>query len=223
MFIHQNACRKYVIIPNWIFLISGKKVENAKETHRERCASWVWSVYNKRHVICVPLQFRGYSLQTSTPKEKQPTSGCGFPSARPLPPPLPLTRPQPVVISLLHVCMWNRKREKGPRRRETREKTWHYRFTAGPSFQVPLPLDSTAVVANLLTGCRSWHDMFPQQAAASSSPPWIKSNQWADAVWLELWYCLIAQRLSLTHTVVSITAWFTGTIPHMQATPRICI
>lgn len=83
---------------------------------------------------------------------------------------------------------------------------------------VSVSLDSTVVVASLLTGYRRWHDMFSQQTVIPSFPLWIKSNQCADAVWLELWYYLIAQRLSLTHTVVSITDWFTGTIPHMQAT-----
>lgn len=116
MFIHQNACRKYVIIPNWIFLISGmykkkKKVENAKETHRERCASWVWSVYNKRHVICVPLQFRGYSLQTSTPKEKQPTPGCGshLPALSPL---LSLWQGRSPWSSVFCMCVCETEREK---------------------------------------------------------------------------------------------------------------
>lgn len=161
------------------------------------------------------------SLEATASKPAHPRRSnppqAAVPICLPSPPPLPLTRLQPVVISLqsaLYMCVYETETEKkGQKKKKTVEQ--HYRFTAGPSFPVPVPLDGAAVAASLLTGCWSWHDMFPQQTAAPSFPPWIKSNQWADAVWLELWYCLIAQRLSLTHTVVSITAWFTAKSPRM--------
>ena len=51
-------------------------------------------------------------------------------------------------------------------------------------FPLPLPLERAAVAASRLTGCRSWHDMFPQQSAAPSSPPLdqIKPVGWCTVI-----------------------------------------
>lgn len=116
------------------------KKQDAEETHWESCVSWVWSVYKKHHVICVSLQFRGYSLQTSTPKEKQPTSGCG-------PHLLALSSSSPFdkaaacghqsSVCAIHVCIWNRNREKGPKEKENSGATlqihrWTIFSSSGP-------------------------------------------------------------------------------------------
>lgn len=137
----NNATEKCIIVPFWIFkqywIINwsflgwknGILPTAVCELEKTGCkkdwegrASMLRSVYKKHNVICVPLQFRSYSLQTSTPKEKQPTSGCGphLPALSPTPPSdKAKARGHPSSVCM---CVREPKKTKGEKKGQEKEK-----------------------------------------------------------------------------------------------------
>lgn len=169
-------------------------------THRVGCISWVWSGGGGRVIspFMPPSNLKNWHT-------RRDATHLGLqPHHQPPPPAHPLFLPllclwqghSPSVISLrsapcacVCVCVKRRERERGNSRErggktETRATLHIHQWTV---FAVPVPPDSAAAVASLLTGCRSWQWHVPP----AGSPPPLRSlsgsNQRADAVWLELW------------------------------------